>query len=200
MVSAPLRSSVPMVSGGAVRSYAHYGHATMPGATSGAGYRLHTISSASVHSIGGGRSAGGGGSMGGGSSTSRGVSYGGVSYSMPTLALATPSYASDISESTQLNRAMRKVKENGDGSYNGEYYNGQWWNEDEEDWFDEPFDGAIKYEDGLMYKYDAETHDWKLVSGQADPTPLGDTPWHWMLLLALGYYMAKKRGISSCLK
>ena len=54
-VSVPMRhSSVPMISGGAVRSYAYSGHAATPSATSGSGFKMHTTSSATVHTIGSG--------------------------------------------------------------------------------------------------------------------------------------------------
>lgn len=214
------RSSVPMISGGAVRSYAHYGHATMPKASGTSSYRLHTTSSATVHSIGGGGSTGGGGSYSGGGSSyaSSRINYSGGSVSMPSLAMATPSrssssmsglassVASDASslvqptttmETTTLASPMRrggirKAHPTDDGTEQGQQGTDTedptktwWWNEDTEEWVDEPFNGAQMNIGGLMYRYN--NGEWELIPGQADPTPLGDAPWHWMLLLAIGY-------------
>lgn len=192
MVSPTRRSSVPMISGSTVRSYAYYGHSTMPGATSSSGYKIHTLSSATVHSIGSGGGGGGGiGGAGGSFSSSRGIAYGGVSYSMPTLALVTPTYASETSTPARMAVKPRRVKENGDGEYNGEPYNGQWWNEDDEEWVDEPFEGAIRYNEGVMERYEGTYPDgsWVPVGNQNDPTntPLGDTPWLWMILMLAAY-------------
>ena len=89
------RTHAPMVSGGTIRSYAYSGHASMSRTSSGAGYRLHTTSSATVHTISSG-GGGGGGSVGtsSGGSSSRSISYSTGSVSMPTLAMATPSRSS----------------------------------------------------------------------------------------------------------
>ena len=53
MVSVSRRQSLPMISGGEVRSYAHQGHASMPSAASSAN-GLYTTSSATVKNIGSG--------------------------------------------------------------------------------------------------------------------------------------------------
>lgn len=190
------RHSTPMISGDAVRAYAHAGHATMPMASTGSssGFRIHTTSSAQVHSIGGGGSAGGGGVMSSsdGGSSSRGIRYSGGGVSMPMLAFAASSSTASSAYSASGFSApgMRKVKPNGDGEYNGEYYNGQWWNEDEEDWFDVPFEGAIRNNGGVMERYEGTypTGSWVPVSNQGDPgVPVGATPWILMLLLAGAY-------------
>lgn len=185
------RHSTPMISGDVVRAYAHTGHATMPVASNGSssGFRIHTTSSASVHSIGGGGSAGGGGLMSSiGGSSSRGISYSGGGVSMPTLAFAASSstVSSAYPSSGLSTPGMKKVKPNGDGEYNGEYYNGQWWNDDEENWVDEPFVGAIRYNGDVMERYDGL--NWVPVNNQGDPgVPVGATPWILMLLLAGAY-------------
>lgn len=185
------RHSTPMISGDVVRAYAHTGHATMPVASNGSssGFRIHTTSSASVHSIGGGGSAGGGGLMSSiGGSSSRGIRNSGGSVSMPMLAFAASSstVSSAYPSSGLSTPGMKKVKPNGDGEYNGEYYNGQWWNDDEENWVDEPFVGAIRYNGDVMERYDGS--NWVPVNNQGDPgVPVGATPWILMLLLAGAY-------------
>ena len=78
-----------------------------------------------------------------------------------------------------------------EGDYNGEYYGGQWWNTTDEEWVDEPFDGCKKIEGGLTYEYQGGT--WVLITNQADPdAPIGDTPWLFFLLLAVGYAAVKR--------
>ena len=196
MVSSPMHStSAPMISAGAIRSYAYQGHATMLSTTTGAGFKLHTTSSATVHTLGSGGGSGSIGSASGSSSSSRGITYGGASVSMPTFALMTPTYAS---ENTALSQRRgvgpRRVHEDGfggyEGDYSGEYYGGQWWSEDD-GWVDEPFEGCVKNEGGLLYRY--EGGEWVLQGNQGDPsnTPLGATPWFLMLFLAIGYGIVK---------
>lgn len=222
-VSTP-RSSMPMVSGGAVRAYAHSGHAIMPVMSSHRGsgystnYKLYTVSSAKVHSIGGG-GAGGGGTAG--SSTTSSSSSSNIRYSssyatvsMPSLALASSSSSrlatvataattpsSDIAAaSPRLKSGIRRVIDNGDGTYTGEYdgeYNdatGLYWNEEEEDWVDYPPVGTIKEEDGLIYEADG-SGGWTL-KGQVEDlgTPIGSTPWLLFLLLSLAYVLNRKAG------
>ncbi len=103
MVSSPTRhTAAPMISGSAVRSYAHYGHASMPSSAVGSGFKMHATSSATVHTVGSGNGGGGGtsSSPAGGKGGSRGIAYGGGSVSMPSLALATTSFASSTAIST----------------------------------------------------------------------------------------------------
>ena len=232
-VSVPARrSTMPMISGGSVRAYAHSGHASMPKMSSASNYRLHTTSSATVHSIGGGGSTGGGGAYGGGgaSSSSKGINYSSGSVSMPTLAMATSSRSSsDVSgwtsgiasatssfsqsamtttetsptSSPARRGGIRRGTPSGDGSYDGEWSDGgagdgNWYRWD--DWAGEwvaPTDGETRIEGGKTYKY-VGTHpygSWVLVGDQGDPTnptPLGDTPWHWMLMLMAGYAIVKR--------
>lgn len=210
-VSTP-RSSMPMISGGAVRSYAYSGHATMPHASSaGSGFKMYTTSSASVHAIGGGGSGGGGGATGGSrSSSSSNLQYGGgfATVSMPALALtssssgsataaepaATP--ASELAEtSVRTSIGPRRVIDNGDGSYtgeyDGEYYDGLYWNEKEEEWQSDPPVGTIKEEGGFVYEWNGSA--W-VLKGQVEDlgTPIGSTPWLLLLLLSLAYGVTKK--------
>ena len=184
------RHSTPMISGDVVRAYAHTGHATMPVASNGSssGFRIHTTSTATVHSIGDGGSTGGGMMSSIGGSSARGIRNSGGSVSMPMLAFAaSSSTVSCAYPSSGLSTpGMKKVKPNGDGEYNGEYYNGQWWNDDEENWVDEPFVGAIRYNGAVMERYDGS--NWVPVNNQGDPgVPVGATPWILMLLLAGAY-------------
>ncbi len=206
------RSAVPMISGGAIRHYAHYGHATMPSATSGSGYRLHTTSSATVHTLGSGGGGGGVGGASSSSSSSRGINYSGGSVSMPTLAMATSSRSSSAASlfsqsamtTTETSPAssparrggIRRGIPSGDGSYDGEWRNGgggddDWYHWDEWGGWIHVVIGDTRIEDGVTYEWNGT---WKPVGDQGDPTnptPLGDAPWHWMLLLMAVYGGAK---------
>lgn len=197
------RHSTPMISGDVVRAYAHTGHATMPMASYGSssGFRIHTTSSATVHSIGGGGSAGGGGMMSSiGGSSSRGINYSGGGVSMPTLALNTstlattsysPAQASTMAGQTRFGISPRRAPGH-DGSYDGECEQdgGIWYQWDGEEWVevsegDKRIDGAITYE----WQYKDGEWQWVQISGPVEPgeTPLGATPWIFMLLLAGAY-------------
>lgn len=197
MVSAPTRhTSAPMISGNAVRSYAHYGHASYAHNPSPV-TAIHTTSSATVHTIGSGGASGGLSSSpsGGQGTSSRGITYGGASVSMPTFALATPAYATtptNMEETVQQGAKPRRMP-GSPGTWEGQTSSdseGLWvW--DGEGWTLSIPDGTTKVEGGQTYVY----HDgWQLLEDQGDPgVPLGDAPWHWMLLLALGYGIAKMR-------
>lgn len=204
MVSAPAHhTSAPMISGSAIRSYAHYGHAAYT--VHHTPYTVHTTSSATVHTIGSGGGASGSLSSspsGDRGASSRGIAYGGASVSMPILALVQPTYTSSPTTSdVYTSRAMgpRRVIDNGGGSYTGEYegeYNpatGLIWDDEEMEWR-APTD-YDSYTDNFGNTYEYQGGAWVLISGPGDPTntPLGDAPWHWMLLLALGYGIAKMR-------
>jgi hypothetical protein len=163
---------------------------------------MHTTSSATVKTIGSGSGSGAGiGIASGASSSSRGITYGGGSVSMPTLAVASSSFASSsslseaaTSSSARYGIGPRRVKDNGDGEYDGEYNSStkEWWSDDEEGWVKSPFDGCVKYEGGVLYTYQGGA--WVKVENQTDPTnpqPLGATPWLLMLLLACAYALYK---------
>lgn len=201
------RSAAPMISGGAVRNYAHYGHATMPSAASGSSYRVHTLSSATVHTIGSG-GGGGGGMSSGSSSSSRGISYSGASVSMPTLAMATPTYATSrltftssdetLASASSSTRKVRKAKPSGSGEdgewkYGGEGESDWWWyDEYGGDWI-QVTEGDTRDAGGGNY-YEYIDGAWVRVDDHGNPiqpTPLGDAPWHWMLLLMAVYGGAK---------
>lgn len=204
-LTVPMQSSAPMLSGGAIRSYAYSGHATMPKASgSGSGFKMYTTSSASVHSLGSG--GGGGGSMSGGSShantSSKGIHYSGGSISMPTLALATPTYGAQSSTPTRFGMGRRRViiddSDGEPGERRGDTDGSTWWywNEDE-GWVTESEgipNGTIWNDNGVIKTWNATTSEWEVTSGHvSDPTnvPLGDAPWHWMLLLAIAYVSTK---------
>lgn len=207
--SASYSSNAPMISGNAVRRYAYQGHSSMPatsgmnGSSSMGGYRIHTTSSASYHSYGSNGGSGGGAytSSNRKASSSQGASYGGVSVSMPTIAISSSRLTNKSSSVTPVRAAApgrRRVHDNGAGGYDGdsdgEYYDGKWWSEDEEGWVSEPWDGVEKIEGGRVYRYDGSILDWVLVEGQADPdSPIGDMPWLLLLLMAGGYVICRKR-------
>ena len=197
------RSSAPLISGGAVRSYAHYGHSSMPArSASASGKGLYTTSSATLHSVGSG-GGGGGGSVNGGSrrSTSHRISYGSgsVSVAMPALAMAASSSASTaVTDASTRGMKPRRIIDNGDGTYTGEYDTepsidgNQYWDE-EEGWVNYT-EGSTKIDGGKTYVY--RNGQWELLSNQTDPenpTPLGDMPWIWMAVLAAGYCAVRIR-------
>ncbi len=207
-VSVPMRhSSVPMISGGAVRSYAHSGHAATPSATTGSGFKMHTTSSATVHTIG---SGGGSNNQSpitnhqSSSSSARGIQSSGVSVSMPTLALATPTYAAQSEMLTTSayaaapgrNGHVRKVKPDDSEGNDGDWRNGgsnDWWYKDEGEWV-APWSGATRPNgDGNFWVWNGT--DWILVNDQGDPvapsTPVGATPWLLMLLFVGAYGIVK---------
>lgn len=201
MVSPSMRrSSVPMISGGAVRSYAHSGHASMPSTTSNGGYRLHTTSSATVHTIGSGGGGGGGANGGGTGSSSRGISYSGGGFSVPTLALATPSYASETTSDSRFAIGPRRAKPT-DPGYDGEWSDDgagddKWyrWDDWAGEWVDPEIGDSRPADDGVnYYRYDGGGV-WTLVDDQGNPvnpSPIGDAPWM-LILLFVGTYCILK--------
>lgn len=196
------RSSAPMISGSAVRSYAHHGHATMPSAGVSSGYRIHATSSATVHTIGSGGGSGAGmGTASGTSSTSRGITYSGGSVSMPVLAVASSSFASSSSsfEATTSSsarygmgprRAPGHTGSVGDKETDGD---GEWyWDPDDEEWIQVGPGtgiGTLWYDGSDKKRWNGT--EWEIVGHVTEPTPLGDAPWHWMLLLTCVYALGK---------
>jgi len=214
--SSPRRSTVPMVTGGEIRHYAHYGHAAMPGETSGSGYRMHTTSSTAVSTIGSGGGGGGFASSGGGGgeNSSRGIRYSsGYSVSVPMLAMTpsartstvyTPSSYRDI-ESVLASAAparrggMRRTPGSA-GSYEGEETEdgGKIWVWDGEQWVlvgDIPV-GTTKIVGDQTYRWDGS--GWVLITDQSEEfeQPLGDAPWLLVVLLAMAYILIKAIRIS----
>lgn len=203
--------SAPMISGGDVQAFAHYGHASMPMMTSGTSFRTHTFSSATVHTVGSG--GGGGGhtvsTNNSTSSSSRGINPSVGTFSMPTLAIVTTTRNSDKntfsatakrayvpSEHTSAPRrgiSARRLpgypgEEEGDEVTDGD---GTWmW--DGEQWTligGIPV-GTTKIDGGITYQWNGSS--WEIVGNQQDPgLPLGDTPWVWMILLMVAYGATK---------
>lgn len=191
-IAVPMRSTAPLLSGGTIRSYAYSGHSSMP-KTSGSvgGFTIHTTSSASLHSYGSG-GGGAGGSMGstGASSASRGIQNSSVgSVSVPTLALATPSFATVSAQGGGRPRYIPGYN----GTYEGQEVEdeGKYWTWDGEGWIETgsvPI-GTTKIDDeGKTWRWNGSA--WVIVDDQAEPgLPLGDTPFLWMFLL-VGIYTA----------
>ncbi|MBQ4395550.1 MAG: hypothetical protein II825_09700 [Paludibacteraceae bacterium] len=202
MVSSPMHStSAPMISGSAVRSYAHYGHASMPSSAVGSGFKMHTTSSATVHTVGsGGGSSGGGSSASGGQGTSsRGITYGGASVSMPTFALVTPMYSSSATMEAPARfgvgpRRAKPTEEGEEGDAVWDPDEGRWWTWDPNmgDYGDWRYvtDGDTRYNSGEIEYWNGSK--WVSFEEWSNPgVPLGDAPWLWILLLALAYGIAK---------
>ena len=197
MIQSSYRHSTPMISGDAVRAYAHTGHATMPMASTGSssGFRIHTTSSASVHSIGGGGSTGGGMmSSGGGGSSSRGIRYSGGGVSIPTLALASMPYKANNVYSTSVQAApgIRKInpKDTGVDGEEGDWFDGEedgWWYYGEVGGWRAVVDGDSRFDPILGYTVVWNGSDWVKDSEYEPTVPLGATPWILMLLLAGAY-------------
>ncbi len=179
--------AVPMASGSVPHATPYTLH------TSPSSFTIHTTSSAQVRTIG---SGGGGGiaTTNGSSSSRRGITYGGASVAMPTLALATPSMATDPS-SARYTTGPRRIRENGDGSYNGETKteggNTYYWDEDAEEWINNTPIGTTKTENGQTLEWNGD--DWVVVKGTDPYVPVGPMPWLFMAVLAVGYIYWKRR-------
>lgn len=159
--------------------------------------KIYTTSSAQVRTIGSGGGSGAGGGIAttnGVGSSRRGITYGGASVAMPTLALATPTYAATASMQEEYNAfGPKRIQANDDGEYEGETSvdGNQYW--DGEGW--------VNYNEGDT-KFNTETGKWQVykggiwvdVSDQADPyVPVGPMPWLFMAMLAIGYICWKRR-------
>ena len=123
----------------------------------------------------------------------------GVSVSMPTLALATPTYAaqSEMSMASALaaapgrNGHVRKTP-GSPGTWEGETTtdgDGLWtW--DGEGWTLTTPEGTTKTEGGITYVF--HNGNWEVLNNQGDPgVPVGATPWLLMLLLVGAYGIVK---------
>lgn len=151
--------------------------------------KIYTTSSAQVRSIGSGGGGGGIATTNGSTSSRRGMTYSGASVSMPTLALATPSIATDPS-SVRYTTGPRRIHADGTGEYEGEPSadGDQYW--DEGEWVDYT-EGATKIDDnGDAWVY--KDGKWVKINDQADPyVPVGSTPWLFMAMLAAAYVVVK---------
>lgn len=202
-VSPMHKGSIPMLSGAAIRSYAHSGHASMPVVSANQGV-IHTTSSAKVKNIGSGMGGGGIATTSGSSSnrSGRGIQYGGGSVAMPSIAMVSSSSMSrEMTYTGPTGRRKAKPTEDGrygDWSDNGAK-DGDWYFYDGDEWI-HPWEvpgGAT-----LINPYDGKTYVWQGgsdgswvldTSGDFDPVPVGATPWILMLLLAAMYIVIAKR-------
>lgn len=178
--------AVPMTSGSVPHATPYTLH------TSPSSFTIHTTSSAQVRTIG---SGGGGGiaTTNGSTSSRRGITYGGASVSMPTLALATPSIATDPSSvryTTGPRRAPSYTGDPSDGDYAPDDKDSNiWWQYDGEDWVTV----EVRVVDGKIYAWNG-IDDWVLVTDkdQADPyVPVGPMPWLFMAVLSAAYVVIK---------
>lgn len=172
-----------MLTGTAIRSMAHHGHAKMPSMSTAKVVR--TASSVTAKHYG----SGGGGeatimTTTGRSSSQRGIIYTETSVAIPVLAMNTPSSASLASSRSAIGpRRMPGYDgdEEGDEVTDGE---GTWiW--DGEGWV--LAEGSEKIEGGKLYRYIGGV--WVLIGDQSEPgdLPVGATPWLVMTLLAAAY-------------
>jgi len=179
------RSTLPMISGGAIRHYAHSGHATMPSSASSHPV-IHTISSAPVKTIGGGGNGGGMGMSSGSSSSSssRGIHYGQMSVSIPSLAWAsTLSTGESALASPNTRSRIRTAKPSSSEGEDGEWRNGgegDWWYYDEDHWRS-PYDNETRYDEMLGYVVVWNGSAWVKVTEYDPKVPIGDVPWLYML-------------------
>ena len=207
------RSTLPMISGGAIRHYAHSGHATMPSSASSHPV-IHTISSAPVKTIGGG---GNGGRMGmssgsSSSSSSRGIRYGGgYSVSMPVFAMETPTYAANrtnalFSDATLTSASGRnghvRTAMPGGSAEEGTWQNGgdgDWWYYDDGEWKSVNV-GDTRYDEFLGYVVVWNGSAWVKVTEYDPKVPIGDVPWLYMLFFCGIICVIRKNIVILCPK
>ena len=181
--------AVPMTSG----SVPHATPSTLRSTSSS--FTIHTTSSAQVRTIGSGGGSGAGGGIAttnGVGSSRRGMTYSGAAVAMPTLALATPSMATEPSSvryTTGPRRAPSYTGDPSDGDYAQDNTDpNKWWMYDGEDWVEV----TIRVVDGEIQAWNG--YDWVPVTDkdQADPyVPVGPMPWLFMAVLAAGYMVIK---------
>jgi hypothetical protein len=203
MTVSPLhKGSIPMLSGAAIRSYAHSGHASMPAVSANQSV-IHTTSSAKVKNIGSGMGGGGIATTSGSSSRrgARGITYGGGgSVAMPSIAMVSASSmsrAADMSGyAASPRRARMTLPDPGTGD-EGDWFDGGgdgWWFYDGDKWI-AVWEGATRIvynEGGKTTTYQWTNGEWVEI-GNFDPVPVGATPWILMLLLAAMYIVVAKR-------
>ena len=163
--------------------------------TSPSSFTIHTTSSAQVRTIGSGGGYGAGGGIAttnGVGSSRRGITYGGASVSMPTLASAKPHMATDPS-SVRYTTGPRRIHANGDGSYHGETKeengNTYYWDEDAEKWVNNTPIGTTKTENGQTLEWDG--YYWVVVKGTDPYVPVGPMPWLFMAVLSAADVVVK---------
>lgn len=193
---APMRHSLPMLSGGDIRSSAHGGHATMPASATKQG-QVHTTSSAKVTSVGSGAGSSGMYTSTGSSShrADRGITYGGGTVSMPTIAMLSTSSMASATKTPHSIVGYRKAKPGGTGTdgvpvSGGE---GDWWyyDEGEGDWFQLIAGVTTRFDPLLGYTCIWDGTQW-VKYDETEFLPVGPMPWMFILLLALGYGVWKR--------
>jgi len=198
MTVSPLhKGSLPMLSGAAIRSYAHSGHASMPAVSANQGV-IHTTSSAKVKNIGSGMGGGGIATTSGSSSnrSGRGIQYGGGSVAMPSIAMVSApsmSRATDMSAYAASPRRARMTLPPGTGDDGDTFDGGEdgWWYYEGDAW--RPVqNGDTRIVDGTE-TYQWINGEWVWIDGSHNPVPVGPTPWILMLLLAAMYIIVAKR-------
>jgi len=198
----PTKHTLPMLSGGAIRSYAHSGHATMPAETASQG-QLHTTSSAKVKTIGSG--GGNGGAISATATAShraeRGINYNSGSTSIPVIAMLSTTPTSMQAEDRRFAPGYRKAKPSdsnpglpGEWSDNG-MDDGDWWKWNGSLWV-APVYGDLRFDAILGYVVVWDGTAW-IKYDETEFVPVGPLPWLFMLLLALGYGVRRKFSISS---
>lgn len=178
--------AIPITSGSVVHSTPYTRRSTP------SSFTIHTTSSAQVRTIGSGGGGGGIATTNGVGSSRRGITYGGASVSMPTLALAKPSMATDPSSARYTTGPRRAPSYTGDPS-DGDYAKddtdpNKWWQYDGEEWVEV----EVRVVDGIIYAWNGSK--WVPVTDkdQADPyVPVGPMPWLFMAMLAAGYVVVK---------
>ena len=186
------KGSIPMLSGAAIRSYAHSGHASMPAVSANQGV-IHTISSAKVKNIGSGMGGGGIATTGGSSSRrgERGITYaGGGSVAMPSIAMVSASSMSRAADMSGYAASPRRARMTLPDPGTGE--EGDWYH-DSDGWYYYDIEGWRPVQNGDERIVDGtETYqwingEWVWINGNHNPVPVGATPWILMLLLAAMY-------------
>ena len=178
--------AVPMASGAVPHATPYTTRSTS------SSFTIHTTSSAEVRSVGSGGGGGGGiATTNGSSSSRRGITYGGASVSMPTLALAKPSMTTNPS-SARYTTGPRRIHANGDGSYNGETKeedgNTYYWDEDL-GWVNNTPIGTTKTENGQTLEWNGD--EWVVIKGTDPYVPVEPMPWLFMAVLSAAYVVVK---------
>ena len=198
-VSPMHKGSIPMLSGAAIRSYAHSGHASMPAVSANQGI-IHTTSSAKVKNIGSGMGGGGIATTSGSSSnrSGRGIQYGGGSVAMPSIAMVSASSMASPSKTPNAispRRARMTLPDPGTGDDGDTFDGGEdgWWYYDGDNGAWRPVQEGDKRIDGTETYQWINGVGWVWIDGNYDPVPVGPTPWILMLLLAAMYIVVAKR-------
>ena len=95
--------------------------------------------------------------------------------------------------SARYTTGPRRIRENGDGSYNGETKteggNTYYWDEDAEEWINNTPIGTTKTENGQTLEWNGSK--WVVVKGTDPYVPVGPMPWLFMAVLSAAYVVVK---------